>query len=192
ASAPRDPATQDPATAPAAPAGSPKPPSAPKERDASEGPRVRRDFPETLFVAPSVITDGRGTAELEIPLADGITEWRVTAVAHTTDGRLGGNASGLRVFQDFFVDVAFPAELTRGDEVTFPIAVHNYLDDPQSVSIKLEPASWYTPLGETQRTIQLEPGHVASVGFPVRIERVGVHTLTVRAFGTKRADAVAR
>src|SRR5690606_1694500 len=48
------------------------------------------------------------------------------------------------------------------------------------------------PLGETQRTIQLEPGHVASVGFPVRIERVGVHTLTVRAFGTKRADAVAR
>ncbi|HLV66865.1 MAG TPA: MG2 domain-containing protein, partial [Polyangiaceae bacterium] len=158
----------------------------------SDGPRVRRDFPETLFVAPSVITDGKGTAELEIPLADSITEWRVTTLAHTTDGALGGSESGITVFQDFFVDVSFPAELTRGDEVTFPIAVYNYLDETQSVSVELEAASWYTPLGETSATIELEPGQVAGIGFPVRVEEVGLRALTVRAFGSERSDAVER
>ena len=47
----------------------------------------------------------------------------------------GGAESGVVVFQDFFVDINFPATLTRGDEVSFPIAVYNYLSDPQSIAI---------------------------------------------------------
>ncbi|WP_437942506.1 MG2 domain-containing protein [Sorangium sp. So ce341] len=156
------------------------------------GPRVRREFPETLYVNPSVITSSDGTATLSIPLADSITEWRLSALANSADGKLGGVQSGFKVFQDFFVDVSFPATLTRGDEVEFPIAVYNYLETPQTVDLSLQPGSWYTALGATTAQVSLAPGEVRGVRFPVRVDTVGVNALTVTARGTEGADAVAR
>lgn len=156
------------------------------------GPRVRRDFPETLYVNPSVITDADGKATIPLDMADSITEWRVSALANSSDGRLGGSESGIKVFQDFFVDVSFPAALTRGDEVTFPIAVYNYLDTPQTVALELQAGSWYTALGSTTTSVDLQPGQVLGVSFPVKVNDVGLQTLTVVAKGSKKSDAVAR
>jgi uncharacterized protein YfaS (alpha-2-macroglobulin family) len=156
------------------------------------GPRVRSDFPETLYVNPSVITDANGQATVDVDMADSITEWRVSALANSADGRLGGSDSGIKVFQDFFVDVSFPAALTRGDEVTFPIAVYNYLDTPQTVSLELQPGAWYTALGTTTTSVKLEPGQVTGVSFPVKVNSVGLQTLTVVAKGDQKSDAVAR
>jgi hypothetical protein len=157
-----------------------------------DGPRVRREFPETLYVNPAIITDADGKATIAIDMADSITEWRVSALANSLDGKLGGGQAGITVFQDFFVDVSFPAELTRGDEVEFPIVVYNYLATEQSVRLELEAADWYTALGSTELTLELQPGEVASARLPVRIEQVGTQTLTVRAFGGAASDAVAR
>jgi alpha-2-macroglobulin-like protein len=168
-------------------------PSTP-DGEASSGPRLRQDFPETLYNHPAIITDATGQASIELDMADSITEWRVSALGNTADGKLGGSVNGVTVFQDFFVDVSFPATLTRGDEVDFPIAVYNYLDTPQTVGLTLEPAAWYTPLGNTALSVELGPGEVRGVSLPVRVESVGVQTLTVTATGSgaSAADAVAR
>lgn len=157
-----------------------------------EAPRVRTEFPETLYVNPAVITGSDGTAQLEVPLADSITQWRVSALANSADGKLGGSADGITVFQDFFADINFPATLTRGDEVTFPIAVYNYLDKPQSVTITLQTASWYAPLGPTTATVELAANAMKGVSFPVRVSEVGMHSLTVKAVGSARSDALKR
>jgi len=166
--------------------------SAGPDGSGATGPRVRSDFPETLYVNPSVITDANGQATVDVDMADSITEWRVSALANSADGRLGGSDSGIKVFQDFFVDVSFPANLTRGDEVTFPIAVYNYLDTPQTVSLELNPGAWYTALGPTTTSVQLAPGQVTGVSFPVKVNSVGLQTLTVVANGTQKSDRVAR
>lgn len=158
----------------------------------ADEPRVRRDFPETLYVNPAVITGPDGLAKVTVPLADSITSWRVSTMANSQDGKLGGSAHGLVVFQDFFTDIGFPATLTRGDEVSFPIALSNYLDVPQTVSVSLEAADWYTPLGETSATVELAANQIKGLSFPVRVHDVGLHTLTVKALGTERSDAVER
>jgi uncharacterized repeat protein (TIGR01451 family) len=155
-------------------------------------PRVRKDFPETLYVNPSIITGPDGTATVEIPMADSITTWRVSTLANSAGGKLGGGQGGIKVFQDFFADISFPATLTRGDEVTFPVAVYNYLDTAQTVQLVLAPGDWYTALGPTQLSVDLGPGEVKGVSVPVRVEKVGVQTLTVKAIGTTKSDAVAR
>ncbi len=164
--------------------------------DPSEGgadrPRVRRDFPETLLVEPALITDGQGRATLSVPLADSITTWRMSALANTQGGLLGSTDAGIRVFQDFFVDVAFPATLTRGDEYTVPIALYNYLDTPQSVRLEVQPAEWLTLLGEANQVVELAPNEVRGVDLPVRVEKVGIHALTVFAIGDSLQDAVER
>ena len=101
-------------------------------------PRIRSFFPETLFVQPSLITDGRGHARTTVSMADSITTWRMSAMASSTDGRLGSRSDGLLVFQDFFIDIDFPATLTQGDEIEIPIGIFNYLKVPQQVRLEAE------------------------------------------------------
>ena len=59
------------------------PTTAPPADNASDTPRVRQDFPETLYVNPSIITGPDGTASVNVDMADSITEWRVSTLAHT-------------------------------------------------------------------------------------------------------------
>jgi hypothetical protein len=154
--------------------------------------RVRRNFPETLFVEPSLITDGSGEATMTIPLADSITTWRISALANSADGLLGSSDGGIRVFQDFFVDIDFPATLTRGDEFHVPVALYNYLDVPQLVSLEIEEADWFTLMGQPQLQVQLNPGEVAGIRLPIRVDTVGLHELTIIARGNAMNDGVAR
>jgi hypothetical protein len=81
------------------------------------------------------------------------------------------------VFQEFFVDIDFPATLTRGDEVNFPVAVYNYLDTAQTVRVEMQTADWFTPLGGTGMDIDLGPGQVTGVRFPVHVDKVGLPTI---------------
>ncbi len=162
--------------------------------------RVRQYFPETLFWNPSVIADASGRARLTIPLADSITTWRLTALAGDKDGRLGSAQSPLRVFQDFFADIDLPLSLTRGDEISVPVALYNYLREPQTVNLTLEPGDWFTSLpgegaagrGAGRAEVTLQPGEVAAVLFPIRVEKFGAHTFTVTARGSRLSDAVRR
>lgn len=154
--------------------------------------KVRQYFPETLLVEPELFTDENGQIELSVPLADSITRWRVSTQASSADGRLGSSAEGITVFQEFFIDIDFPPTLTLGDEITVPIAAFNYLDTAQTITVELTPASWYSLRGPATQTLEVGAGEVTTLSFPVTVERVGVHALTVTARGETRSDAVRR
>ena len=154
--------------------------------------RVRDWFPETLLWKPELITDDDGKVEIEIDLADSITTWRLNASAVSADGSLGASTDSIRVFQPFFVDLNLPVALTRGDEVTIPVVVYNYLDKPQSVNFEFRDEPWFTRLGETAATVELQPNEVKSIGFSIKVNKVGLHELQVTARGAGMADAVKR
>jgi hypothetical protein len=157
-------------------------------------PRLREYFPETLLWQPTLITDDRGHAELPVSFADSITTWRLTASASSKGGLLGGVDRPLRVFQDFFVDIDLPVALTQNDEVAFPVAVYNYLKEPQTVKIDLRQEAWFDLLDSqgASRSLDLKPNEVTSVKFRIRAKKVGHFPLTVDARGSKTSDAVKR
>lgn len=160
---------------------------------AAEPPRIRRHFPETLLWQPQLITSADGKASLEIPLADSITTWRLSGSAVSRSGLLGSFENGIRVFQDFFIDIDFPTELTQGDEVSVPIAVFNYLSEPQSIQLRAEPADWYELISDvSEKTLEASAGGVLQASYRIRATKPGRHALTVFAQGSKLADAVER
>ena len=159
---------------------------------AEAGPRVRRNFPETLFYEPALITDGNGQATLDVTLADSITTWRISALANSAAGLLGSMDRGLVVFQDFFVDLEVPTTLTRGDEVGITLALYNYLPETQTVNLEIAAGDWFTLLGDARVAVELGANEVRGVRIPMRVERVGTHALTVTARGTVLSDAVER
>jgi hypothetical protein len=171
--------------------------AAPTSGEATGGaapPRLREFFPETLLWQPALITDDNGVAELPINFADSITTWRLTASASSKAGALGGATASLRVFQDFFVDIDLPVALTQNDEVAFPVAVYNYLKEPQTVKLDLKAEAWFELLDSQglSRSIDLKPNEVTSIKYRIKAKRVGKFPLTVEARGTKLSDAVKR
>ncbi|HEY3358065.1 MAG TPA: alpha-2-macroglobulin family protein, partial [Polyangia bacterium] len=152
--------------------------------------RVRESFPETMLWRPDLVTDASGAATLSATVADSITTWRLLAVATAEDGRLGVAELGVRVFQDFFVDVDLPDRLTQGDELAVPVAVYNYQKRPAHVALRLEEAPWFTRLSDAAQELDLAPGQVGVRYFRVRALAVGRHALTVHARGGALTDAV--
>jgi uncharacterized protein YfaS (alpha-2-macroglobulin family) len=155
-------------------------------------PRVRESFPETLLWVPQLVTDDNGQAHLNIDLADSITTWRLSASAVAADGRLGATQLPLKVFQPFFVDLNLPVSLTRNDEVSVPVVVYNYLDNPQTVTLTLKTAPWFALQGDAEQRLALAPREVRSTFYRVKVKQAGTHELQVSASASGIADALKR
>ena len=115
--------------------------------------------------------------------------------AVSANGQLGSQQLPIKVFQPFFVELNLPVSLTRGDEVSVPIVIYNYLDKPQTIEIELAEDEWFTLLGDDpqpKRTVELEAGAVSSIGIPLRIKDVGIHNLKVTAHAGETSDAIQR
>ncbi len=155
-------------------------------------PRLRQYFPETMLWLPEVLTDQSGYVSLDIPIADSITTWRLTALASSQDGRLGFTTRGIRVFQDFFVDVDLPVALTQGDEISIPIGVFNYLPQAQQVRLVVEQEPWFELLGSSVQTLTIASNDVDVVYFPIRVRQFGRQGFQVTAWGAQMSDAIRR
>jgi hypothetical protein len=162
------------------------------EATGAEPPRLRQYFPETLYWAPEVLTDEDGFVSLQIPMADSITTWRLTALASSQDGRLGFATRGVRVFQDFFVDIDLPVALTQEDEISIPVGIFNYLPEAQQVQLVVEPEDWFELLGAGEQTLTIASNDIEVVYFPIRILEFGRQGFQMTAWGEKMSDAIRR
>lgn len=164
----------------------------PEPASTAAEPRVREYFPETLLFKPDIITDANGNATMDVPIADSITDWRVSVTASSAQGDLASTTTSLRVFQDFFVDLDLPVALTMGDEVSVPVAVYNYLSQMQNVRLELQQAGWFAALDPVSMNLSVKPNEVASAYFRIRADHLGKQKLVVKAYGSKLSDAVQR
>src|SRR6201999_4458295 len=136
-------------------------PVAPNAPPASDT-HVRSWFPESLFVAPEIVTDRDGRASITIPIADNITTWRMAMLASTKQGALGSGTSSLKVFQDFFTELDLPTTLTQGDQVSIPVAVYNYSGTRGNVRLRLQEDDWFSLAGDvSDKKLPVEDGRVA-------------------------------
>jgi uncharacterized protein YfaS (alpha-2-macroglobulin family) len=157
---------------------------------AGEPPRLRQYFPETMYWQPEAITDATGYLALEIPMADSITTWRLTALASTQDGRLGATTTGIRVFQDFFIDLDLPLALTQGDEISLPVGIFNYLPESQDVQLVIEPADWFELLDDAEKEITIASNDIDVTYFRIKAKDFGRKAIKVTAYGSHMSDAI--
>ncbi|MBN1458750.1 MAG: hypothetical protein JXA57_04385, partial [Armatimonadetes bacterium] len=155
--------------------------------------RLRQFFPETMYVNPAIITDESGRATVEVQMADSITTWRLQALASSQQGQLGSTTTGLRVFQDFFIDIDLPVALTQNDEISIPIAVYNYLPEPQTVKLSLKLEPWFELVGdEPDKELEIAASDIRATYYRIRAKKIGHHPLTVIAEGSRLSDAIKR
>ncbi|OQX56322.1 MAG: hypothetical protein B5M53_02065 [Candidatus Cloacimonas sp. 4484_209] len=166
--------------------------SSPTGKGKEGGIRIRQYFPETFIFKPALITNRKGVAQLPLKWPDSITEWRISTTASTINGSMGSTTKGMKVFQDFFVDLDLPVSLTQNDIVSVPVALYNYLKGEQKITLKLKKDDWYELLDDAKKIISIGADEVSVVYFRLRAKKIGKHSFTVTAVGSKMSDAVKR
>ena len=156
-------------------------------------PRLRKYFPETLVWKPEVITNARGQAHIDFPMADNITAWSMSVIASTEAGEVGVSQKELRTFQPFFVEHDPPKVLTQGDQISLPVVLRNYSEQQQTLLTELKPESWFSMLSPAQEKATVDAGGDAHAVFTFKAEtRANPGKLRVSARNSETGDAVER
>ncbi len=101
-------------------------------------PACARHSPDTAFWAPNVHTDATGHAHVAFTFPDSLTTWRATVHAITPDSKAGSAINRVLVRKNVLVRMGTPRFMLKGDEITLPVIVHNYLDTAKQATVSLE------------------------------------------------------
>jgi len=118
--------------------------------------RVRRNFQDTAYWNPEILTSELGEAQTTVRVPDNLTEWRATATAFTTDTRIGRAKTQVVAKRDLMVRLSLPAFLVEGDSQTISARVSNTSDRRLKIDIKIQ-ATGTSLTGKFDPSLELGP-----------------------------------
>jgi uncharacterized protein YfaS (alpha-2-macroglobulin family) len=152
-------------------------------------PTIRKEFKDTAFWQPSVVTgtDGRATVKFKLP--DNLTTWRATARGVTADTKVGVARQTVIARKDVIMRLETPRFFTQGDTVTLSGIVHNYLKENKSTQISLS-VSGARLLSPAQQTVTIEKQGEHRIDWQISAPQTGEVRLLAKALTNTESDAV--
>lgn len=96
-----------------------------------------RELLDTLLAwHGSVALDGQGRAEIEVPINDSLTRFRVVAVAEAGSDRFGTGTTSFTVTRDLQLSSGLPLLLREGDVYSAVFTVRNATEAPLSATVR--------------------------------------------------------
>jgi len=133
---------------------------------------LRRDFLDTAYWAPALVTDENGEAVVRVTLPGDLTEWRLLARAVTTDTLVGQATARLVTGQDLALRPALPRFLVAGDALTVTAQVQNFTSQPVSATVTVELEGLALAAGQEfpAQMVHVPAGSSVLVGWPAVVD----------------------
>jgi len=112
----------------------PKPTPVPDGRQPAQI-RLRENFNALAVFTPSVRTDARGRAQVQVKLPDNLTRYRVMAVAVAGGKQFGAGESTITARLPLMARPSAPRFLNFGDQFELPIVLQNQTDNAMTVDV---------------------------------------------------------
>jgi alpha-2-macroglobulin len=157
---------------------------------------VRKNFVACPLWEPTLRTDRRGRVSARFKAPDGLTRYRIIAIAHDGRDRFGNATGDVRVNKPLIIEPVLPRFARRGDRITARALVMNRGDHDGEVEVTWKrngPALTTGPATHTRR-VPLKSGQTRTIAFPMTFTAVGETdwTWSVRfGSGEMFTDAVA-
>ncbi|QEG02666.1 A-macroglobulin complement component [Stieleria maiorica] len=152
---------------------------------------VRRDFTETLYWNPMMVTDSTGTASIRFDLSDSLTMFRVAVDAHSSDGRLGSGGGAVVTEIPIQVEPKLPLEVTGGDRIDLPVGLVNATDQDGALDVQLGLDDSLSAARHTALTSIAAGDRVTEV-FPIDVSNAAKPTeATIRVSATLQGGTLA-
>jgi hypothetical protein len=160
---------------------------------------IRRNFPDTAYWNPKVVTGDDGSAKVTLTLPDSLTTWRMTARALTADTRVGQATADLVATRPLLARPSLPRFLTVGDQVTLQAVIHNNTAGAIDATVTLDAGSQASAdagvvalklSGATRQSIQVPANGTAVVRWPAEAPDAGRALLRFSVTGGGHEDVV--
>jgi alpha-2-macroglobulin len=160
-----------------------------KNENALAQPAIRKEFKDTAFWQPNVVTGRDGRATVTVKLPDNLTTWRATARGVTTDTKVGVARQKVISRKDVIMRLETPRFFTQGDTVTLSGIVHNYLKEDKStqISLSVSGAQLLTP---AQQTVTIAKQGEHRIDWQISAPQTGEVRLLAKALTDTESDAV--
>jgi len=103
-----------------------------------QGLQIRRDFRETAFFYPSLVTDSAGNISLSFTAPESLTRWKFRGFAHNTQLEYSLIEKELVTSKDLMVMPNTPRFVRQGDRLVFSCRVVNLSARDLNASVQLE------------------------------------------------------
>jgi hypothetical protein len=132
------------------------------------GQRPTRELFDTLLLwSGRVPLDAQGDAQLEIPLNDSLTSFRIAAVATGGNDRFGSGEASIRTTQELMVLEGLPALVRDGDRFAAGFTVRNTTEEQQEVTLRATVEGLAQPLAPIEAP--LAPGEARELVWDVEV-----------------------
>jgi alpha-2-macroglobulin len=152
-------------------------------------PTIRKNFKDTAFWQPDVVTGADGKATVKVELPDNLTTWRATARGVTADTKVGATKYKVVARKDVIMRLETPRFITQGDTVTLSGIVHNYLNADKSTQISLQ-VSGADLQGAGQQTVNVRKNGEQRIDWQISAPNAGEIKLLAKALTDTESDAV--
>uniref|UniRef100_A0A336LNM3 CD109 antigen n=1 Tax=Culicoides sonorensis TaxID=179676 RepID=A0A336LNM3_CULSO len=170
---------------------------------------IGKEFPETFIWDDLNDIEGiEGIATLNKKVPDTITSWVISAFSVDPISGLGltQRPKTLNVFQPFFVSLNLPYSVKRGEIVSIPVVVFNYMESDQTAEVTLhntENEFEFVELDNEirdenkielsrKKSVTIKANSGSSAAFIIRPKKVGHITIKVTAQSQVAGDGVER
>jgi hypothetical protein len=157
--------------------------SAPVQKPATPTPtiQIRKDFRETVFFYPSLVTDSSGSLYIKFTMPEALTRWKFQGLAYTKNLEYGMITKELVTRKDLMVFPNLPRFVRDGDTLRFSVKIVNLSgrDLSGQLTVDLSNAITSAPvdtlLGNLtrQRAFTIRGGESIEAGFTLVIPPAG-------------------
>jgi hypothetical protein len=110
----------------------------PPKPQKQEGVQIRRDFRETAFFYPSLVTDSAGNLDMKFTLPESLTKWKILGFAYSKDLKYGQIEKEVITHKDLMVFPNSPRFVRQGDTLIFSAKLVNLSDRALDGDVGLE------------------------------------------------------
>ncbi len=150
---------------------------------------ARRDFRQSAYFNPAVMTDDAGKAHVSFKLPESLTTFRVMAVAVTRDDAYGFGEDRVTTSQKLMARPALPRFVRAGDHIDAGIVLSAKHFGPAKVDVRATVQGLELE-GAATRTVDLGKDESVEVRFPMLAKVSGTAKLRFDAVAEGARDAV--
>ncbi|MEO6918564.1 MAG: MG2 domain-containing protein [Collimonas sp.] len=114
---------------------------------------TRELFDTLLLWKPAIVLDANGRAQVDVPLNDALTSFKIVAVAQSGDSLFGTGAVSIRSTQDLQLISGLPPLVREGDDFSAMVTVRNTTTRAMQVNATAQAVGLVAPLPAKDVTI---------------------------------------
>lgn len=133
---------------------------------------VRRNFLGTAYWGATLKTDADGKLTTEVTAPDGLTRYRLMAVAQTKRDQFGNAESAFQINKPLMLEPSPPRFANVGDKMFARAVIHNTTDKDGEVVVRAK-FDAKVSTGEAEKKVQVPANGVVAVDFPVEFVETG-------------------